>query len=121
MHVTLINPPTVSTPTTFAQEAVPPLGLAYVCAAALAAGHDVEVVDAVGSALDTFDVWSLEHRAMLRGLSFDDVVARVPRHTELIGVSCMFSIAWPPIRALLGRLKAARPGARIVLGGEHAT
>jgi anaerobic magnesium-protoporphyrin IX monomethyl ester cyclase len=121
MRVTLIHPPTVSTPTTMVQEAVPPLGLAYVAAAVVAAGHTVTVVDAVGDALDTFTIWSSERRIMLRGLGFAELIARVPLDADVIGVSCMFSNAWRPTRDLLTRLREARPGARIVLGGEHAT
>jgi hypothetical protein len=45
VRVALIHPPTIAAISTFAQEAVPPLGLAYVAAAVRAAGHDVQVVD----------------------------------------------------------------------------
>jgi anaerobic magnesium-protoporphyrin IX monomethyl ester cyclase len=121
MHVTLINPPTISTPTTYAQEAVPPLGLAYVARAVLDLGHEIEVVDAVGDGLEQFRLWSGPHRSMLRGLDFGEIVRRVPERTDVIGVSAMFSNAWGPTRELLLRLRAAHPRARIVLGGEHAT
>jgi radical SAM superfamily enzyme YgiQ (UPF0313 family) len=121
LHVCLVNPPTVSTPTTMVQEAVPPLGLAYVAAASSQAGHIVSVVDAVGEDLDRFTVWSREHRIMLRGLELAAIALRVPEDADVIGVSCMFSNAWRPTKDLLGILRRARPRARIVLGGEHAT
>jgi radical SAM superfamily enzyme YgiQ (UPF0313 family) len=121
MHVTLLNPPTIATVTTMAQEAVPPLGLAYVCAATRAHGFEVTVVDAVGEALEELTIYSRERRSLLRGLAFDAIVARIPRHTRVIGVTCMFSNAWCPTRDLLLRIREARPDAVLVLGGEHAT
>jgi radical SAM superfamily enzyme YgiQ (UPF0313 family) len=119
--VALVNPPSMSTPTMRAQDAVQPLGLAYVAAAVIQAGHALTVVDAVGEALDTLRVWSFERRILLRGISFDEIVARIPEDIDVIGVSCMFSNAWRPTRELLIHLKRARPRARLVLGGEHAT
>lgn len=121
LHVTLIHPPASSTLTARTLDAVPPLGLAYVAAAVVRAGYDVDVVDAVGERLEAFHIFSSERRILLRGLDFDTIVDRVPEHTDVIGISCMFSNAWRPVRALVERLAAARPEARIVLGGEHAT
>lgn len=107
--------------TAIAQEAVPPIGLAYVAAAVRAAGFGVTVIDAVGEALGTHSVWTVDPPYMLRGLAFADVVSRIPAGTRVVGVSCMFSTAWLPVRALLWRIRQAHPGVVIVLGGEHAT
>jgi len=54
-------------------------------------------------------------------LPFDEIVARIPSDTDVIGVSCMFSNAWYPTRDLLVAIRARLPQAWIVLGGEHAT
>lgn len=117
----MIQPPNLVSVTAIAQEAVPPIGLAYVAAAVRAAGFAVAVVDAVGEALDTHSVWSVDPPYMLRGLAFADIVARIPSGTRVVGVSCMFSTAWLPVRALLARIREAHPEVVIVLGGEHAT
>jgi radical SAM superfamily enzyme YgiQ (UPF0313 family) len=57
----------------------------------------------------------------VQGLDFDEIIARVPRDAEVIGVSCMFTHAWPMVRALMIRLADAFPGARLIAGGEHVT
>lgn len=121
MKVALVNPPTVASVTTFAEEAVPPLGLAYVAAAVTAAGYVLTVVDAVGEALSSYRIHSRENRSLVRGLTAPAICARIPPDTRVIGVSCMFSNAWVPTRGLLFALRAAFPRAVFVVGGEHAT
>ncbi len=121
MHVTLIQPPAIAAVSTFAQEAVPPIGLAYVAAAVRAAGHAVEVVDAVGLGLDRHALYAPIPRSVLTGLPLEEILARIPIETDVIGVSCMFSNAWCPTRDLLVAIRAARPRAFVVIGGEHAT
>lgn len=109
MHVTLIQPPAIAAVSTFAQEAVPPIGLAYVAAAVRAAGHAVEVVDAVGLGLDRHALYAPIPRSVLTGLPLEEILARIPIETDVIGVSCMFSNAWCPTRDLLVAIRAARP------------
>jgi radical SAM superfamily enzyme YgiQ (UPF0313 family) len=121
MRVALIHPPAFAAISTFAQEAVPPLGLAYVAAAVHAAGHVVHVVDAVGLGLDWLTPYAPIPRTILTGLPDDEICARIPDDVEVIGVSCMFSNAWCPNRDLVVTLRARFPKAFIVLGGEHAT
>ena len=121
LRVVLVHPPAASTPTLRAEEAVPPLGLAYVAAAARQAGHSVQVVDAVGEGLERFSVFDAGRRIILRGLPAEEITSRIPEDANVIGLSCMFSGAWRPNRALIEHVKRARPRARIVLGGEHAT
>ena len=121
MRVTLIHPPTIAAVSTFAQEAVPPLGLAYVAAAVRDAGYPLCVIDSVGLGLDRHALYPAIPRSVLTGLPFDEIVARIPSDTDVIGVSCMFSNAWYPTRDLLVAIRARLPHAWIVLGGEHAT
>jgi radical SAM superfamily enzyme YgiQ (UPF0313 family) len=121
VRVALIHPPTIAAISTFAQEAVPPLGLAYVAAAVRAAGHEVHVIDAVGLALDRHTLYPPIAHAVLTGLRFDEITVRIPDDPTVIGVSCMFSNAWCPTRDLLEAIRARCPRAFIVVGGEHAT
>ena len=56
-HATLIHPPTVLYMSSLSYtNSIPPLGLAYVSAAAKAAGHGVHVVDACGTS-----IFSMQH------------------------------------------------------------
>jgi anaerobic magnesium-protoporphyrin IX monomethyl ester cyclase len=95
-----------------------PLGLAYLAAALEQAGHSVAVLDAVGLAPDRRQGY---FRGYLVGLSDDELVARVPAGAAVIGVSVLFTHEWPAVVRLLSALRRARPGALLVLGGEHVT
>ncbi len=122
MHLTLVQPPQLISPTNYISTiAIPPLGLAYLASSARAAGHTVESVDAIGEGLD--EIWEFEdgHGFWLRGLRFDAVLDRIPAETDVIGVGCMFSCTWPATRELLRRMRERFPDAVIVLGGEHAS
>ena len=95
-----------------------PLGLAYIAAVLRDDGHEVLVVDALGAAPDRMtpdgDIWRL-------GLSADEVVERIDDDTDAIGVTSMWSYAWPIVRELISKLKARFPDKPIVCGGEHFT
>jgi radical SAM superfamily enzyme YgiQ (UPF0313 family) len=99
---------------------VPPLGLAYVAAALESAGHRVSAIDALGEA--PLARHPSAHPLLLaHGLSIDEIVARIPRDVQGIGVSVMFSQQWPHVAALLRAVRAAFPAVPIFVGGEHAT
>jgi radical SAM superfamily enzyme YgiQ (UPF0313 family) len=119
LRVCLVRPPSVEAKSQMAAWAVPPLGLAYVAAAIVDAGHQVTVVDAVGE--DPLRLEAVDERLLRRGLAVEDVAARVPADTDVIGVSCMFSQEWPWIRPVVEALRARCPDALIVAGGEHVT
>ncbi|MBK8974799.1 MAG: B12-binding domain-containing radical SAM protein [Planctomycetes bacterium] len=95
-----------------------PLGLAYIASVLRNEGHQVSVVDALGEAPDRSepdgDIWRI-------GLSTDEVVERIDADTDAIGVTLMWSYAWPIVRELLHKLRARFPGKPIVCGGEHFT
>jgi radical SAM superfamily enzyme YgiQ (UPF0313 family) len=79
------------------------------------------VVDAVGEAVTRLEPWPKRARRLVQGLPIGDVVARVPADSDVIGVSCMFTHAWPLARELVLALARAFPKARLVAGGEHVT
>lgn len=123
VRVCLIHLPTITAPRSFSYfGAVPPLGLAYVAAAARAAGHRVQVVDATGLAADRYSYRdSAAGRLAIQGLTIAEIVAAVDPTTEVIGVSNMFLHQWPLLRELADALRLRFPSARIVIGGENAT
>jgi len=99
----------------------PPLGLAYIAAALKDAHYAYTVIDGTGSALDAVHPYPGRSDFMMQGLSFEAIVARIPRETTVIGIACMFSTLWPLTRMLAERVRAAFPDALLVLGGEHGT
>lgn len=119
MKITLIEPPKfISRSNQVSTVATPPLGLAYVAATLEAAKHEVSIVDAIGSGISTYTPCGPVY---LRGLTAQQVVDRIPRETEAIGLSSMFSCEWPVIRELLTDIKRRFPNTPLILGGEHGT
>lgn len=119
MHVTFVDPRKYVSATNHASTvAMPPLGLAYVAASVEAAGHQASIVDGCGMALDRLEPFG---PVFLRGAPDDEIVAAIPRHTDVIGVGSMFSCQWPATRRLIHRIRERFPETPIVMGGEHAT
>lgn len=122
-HVTLIKPPTVVNMSSLSfHNSLPPLGLAYISAVAKAAGHTVHVIDAPGEDIDTYH--PVQHGAITlytHGLSLPEIVERVPVETNVVGITNMFLHEWPLIKELIRLIRAARPNAFIVMGGETPT
>src|SRR5262249_48320427 len=50
-----------------------------------------------------------------------EIVSRIPSSTQVIGVSCMFSVEWLLARDVLEHIRDAFPHAVLVIGGEHVT
>lgn len=117
---TLIRAPSVVGRFALTLNGTPPLSVAYLAGSLTAAGHEVQVIDAVGEALGAM------HRGyrpdiVINGLSVPEIVERIRPDTDLVGISCLFSHEWPLIRELIAAIAARLPQVSIVLGGEHAT
>ena len=119
MKVALIHPPQlISATNAVSTVTIPPIGLAYLCSSLEAAGHHVDVIDAVGEGLGHYLSFGPHH---LHGLTNEEIVSRLPADADVIAVGLMFSCTWPATRELLKDLKAARPGTPLILGGEHVS
>lgn len=116
-QVILINPPQVFTKNQVASGITPPLGIAYI-AAVLEKNHiTVDIIDAVGLAPGTINAFAKE--TFVRGLSFTDIVARLGEEVKIVGISNLFSFAYPVVQELCRQIRAVRADIRIVLGGPH--
>jgi len=111
MKVVLVNPPAENTLQTEVPEVLeserghnPPLGILYLASSLLAAGHEVEVVD-----------------AQVEGLDYPrlkDAIAKA--RPQLVGVTAMsFTLIDAIYTAAVA--KAAVPDAKVALGGPHPT
>jgi radical SAM superfamily enzyme YgiQ (UPF0313 family) len=122
--IILLRPPSVSQifklDTDVSATGSPPLGLAYIAAVLDEAGYSVQVIDAVGEALNQH-IPVPDMPLMVNGLTITEVVERIPRDTELIGVSCMFASEWFHCKLVLEALFKAFPAIPVVMGGEQAT
>lgn len=118
--VALIRPPSVVARYALTLNGTPPLGVAYLAGSLAAAGHEVQVIDAVGEALSALRP-GYRPDIMLNGLSVEEIVSRVRDDADLIGISSQFSHEWPLVRQLIEALSRRLPRAAIVCGGEHAS
>jgi radical SAM superfamily enzyme YgiQ (UPF0313 family) len=120
--VTLINPPGIKTFSSIQMQTPgPPIGLAYIAGVLKKLGHAYCVIDAVGEDLDQIAGYPARPDMKVQGLSEDEIVARIPEDTDIIGMTCMFSTLWPITRGVAERVRKKFPDALMVLGGEHGT
>jgi len=116
-----VRGPLVSSLRAANNEATPAIGLAYVGGYLRQFGHDVTIVDSIGEGLNQY--WAVDGRSgyICQGLDVSDVVDRIPRDTDVIGFSAMFSGEWPVQRELITAIRERFPRALLVAGGEHIT
>ena len=67
MKCTLIRCPQIFPKFVSAAYAVPPIGLAYVAASLLEAGHEVQIIDPTGEAIDQFTPLDGQRNALEHG------------------------------------------------------
>jgi len=120
LSIVLVRPPGVLPFT--AQNAVleiPPIGLAYLAACLAKAGHRVRIIDAFGERpsqlINDADGYTIN------GLTAEEIVERIPRDVDLVGVTCMFSNSWLYCRRVIAQIAAAFHDVPIIVGGEHPT
>lgn len=119
MKICLVRPPCITNPVAYIASLTPPIGVAYLASALRQAGHRVTVIDSIGENSD--QAVALDGNLMLRGLTFQEVVARIPKDTDLIGISGMFSSEWVQIRKMVNLIGEHFPKTFTVCGGEHFT
>lgn len=78
--------------------------------------HKVRVLDALFLGIDRVAKYD---SGVLVGLSHDEIVRRIPRDTEMIGVGAPFSQLAPVVHDLVARIKDRFPGVPVVMGGAY--
>lgn len=121
MKVCIIRPSIVAIRNSVTCEVALPTGVAYLAAYLRREGFQISMIDAMGEGLNTLSPIDGVPGARLLGLSDTDTVARIPPDTDVIGVSCMYSVNWVANRRLLQAIRARFPGVPLIIGGEHAT
>ena len=118
MNVCVVRPPAIASSIALTKGALtPPLGVTYIAASVRAAGHDVTIVDGIGE--DPMRTVSTGTKLLFQGLTFDEIVERIPDNTDVIGFSGLFSSDWPFLRDLVRMIGERRPDSLLVAGGEH--
>lgn len=120
-QVTLIRPSFVLPVTSHqAQQGVPPLTLALLAGTLKKNGYAVTCIDSTGEKLGHYHSFGRSD-LLAQGLTFQEVVGRIPHDTKVIGLSCMFANEWVYSRLLLKEIRKSFPDAIIIAGGEHIT
>lgn len=119
MKVCLINPPRLLKLLSLGNAPSPPLGLAFIAGALKNAGHQVQVIDALGTAPDKYTKFIDD--IYLNGLTEDDIAHEIEEGTDIIGFSFMFSGNWLHHRKLIDYVGQRHPQSVLVAGGEHTT
>jgi anaerobic magnesium-protoporphyrin IX monomethyl ester cyclase len=119
--VALVRGPLVSSTRAMNNEATPAVGLAHLAGYLEKHGYKVSLIDGIGEGLNK--VWPLAdyEDQVCQGLTFEEIVERIPPATDIIGISAMFSGEWPVQRDLVNVIRSSFPEALIVAGGEHIT
>lgn len=117
----MVRTPTLTSVGAVGQDAVPPIGPAYITGSMVAAGHDVSAVDAVGESLEQYTRLPGYENVLVHGLTGPEIVERIPVEVDVIAISGMFSVEWPITKPIIETIRDAFPDALIVIGGEHVT
>ena len=119
--VALVRPPLLSRRGALNNEAVPHIGLAYLGGALRAAGYPVTLLDGIAEGLNEVHDWAAYPGFQIQGITPQDLVARLPADTAVVGFSSMFSAEWLLLRELIECVRERFPSALLVGGGEHFT
>jgi magnesium-protoporphyrin IX monomethyl ester (oxidative) cyclase len=116
MHFTLINPPWFfPRRLEFLSQN---LGLAHLAASLREAGHPVIVLDAVAEGFSQKTRVQLKYQTLNRwGLSYPEIVQRIPGNTDAIGITVPFTNLRLIAQELSAAIKLRFPRKPILLGG----
>lgn len=75
-------------------------------------GHDIQVIDAAGEALDQLEDADCVGTMRRIGLTVDQVVDAIRPDAEVVGLTHMFMHEWPLVHELAERINRRFPSAR---------
>lgn len=116
--VVLINPPQIFSKSQIVAGVTPPLGPAYIAAVLDKNGYKVKIIDGLGEKPEQFTPY---HGFTIRGLTFQEIIRQIPAKVDLIGISNLYTFAFPLVSNLAKEIKSHFPNIPIVLGGAHVS
>jgi radical SAM superfamily enzyme YgiQ (UPF0313 family) len=122
MRIALVKLPSLMSADSLSfHESAPSLGLAYIAAAIRQAGHNVQIIDAVGDDVKKYELYTRKKNLLLHGLSIADICDRILPDTEVVGISNMFLHEFHLLQDTVAAIKKRHPKIKVVIGGENAT
>lgn len=100
--------------------AIPDIGTAYINGTLLANGYDSFIIDAVGEGIGR-RTKILGTDLAYEGISADEIIARIPKDINYIGLQSMHSNRWLYDGFILSKIIKNLPNVKIFLGGEHVS
>jgi len=121
LSIALIRGPIVFKEGAINNEATPAIAYAYISSYLRKKGHKTVMIDGIGEGLNK--IWPLKKYPTFKcqGLTFKEIISKIPKKVDVIGFSAMFSGEWPVIRDLITETRKHFPKALFVAGGEHIT
>jgi radical SAM superfamily enzyme YgiQ (UPF0313 family) len=118
--VSLIRFATISSASSFNNEAAPAIGLAYL--ASICKINNIEVDGIDSTALDINNKFNIPKYGLKgQGLDIDDILKKIDPRSDIIGISAMFTYEWLYVRDCIKKIKEKFPRILIIAGGEHVT
>lgn len=97
MNILFINPPQIFSNYQTAAGVIPPLGLMYLASIAKENGYNVRILDSVVENPENIHNY---RDISYRGLSLESIVDLISKNTDLIGISNLFTFAYPLVKEL---------------------
>ncbi|MBF0359017.1 MAG: radical SAM protein [Magnetococcales bacterium] len=99
-----------------------PLNITYLGAAARKAGHQVSLMDLrMEQQIRNFDMPKSMEDATVKTLT-DLMDAEIAKsEIKVVGINCLYSGLFPPLRHLATHIKKQNPDIKVVIGGIHPT
>jgi anaerobic magnesium-protoporphyrin IX monomethyl ester cyclase len=96
-----------------------PLGISYLAAYLRQNNIGVTLIDALGEGINQTNSWRGQFN--LVGLTFDQIIERIPKNINIIGISVNFTSQRQIYLTLLKRIREKYPEKVIIVGGNEAT
>jgi anaerobic magnesium-protoporphyrin IX monomethyl ester cyclase len=119
MKICLIRPPILVPAKNVLVTYSPPVGLAYVASALRNANFEICFIDGLGESVETRYPWGTD--SFNYGLTFEQILEKIPDDAGMIGVHAGFSFDWPMCRELINLIRQHFPRVTLIGGGEHLT
>lgn len=119
MEITLIRPPRVFEKFNKALKPAAPIGIAYLASVLSKDGHNVNMIDGIVEGID--EIHKFSDSLFIQGLNAQQIIERINKDTQIVGLSCMFTVDWLYLKHIINKITDFNPDIKIILGGEHIT